>query len=67
MTTHPATAHYYKQFRAERPDRPALASWQSANSFAHFRDRLSADVKAAKKRTASAKKAWKTRRANAQA
>lgn len=56
-----AVVHYYRDFRAK--GYPALAAWNSARSFVAFRARLSADVKAANKRSRAAKKGWKTRRA----
>lgn len=58
-----AVVHYYRKFRAE--GYTALAAWNSARSFVAFRARLSADVKASKKLSRSAKKGWKTRRAAA--
>lgn len=60
-------AHYYRKFRAHG-DEPlfhsAVAAWNSARSFVYFRKTLRADVAASAKRSKSAKKAWKTRRAN---
>ncbi len=58
-----AVAHYYKRFRNDHT--PALAAWNSARSFVHFRESLSADVATHKKRSAAAKRAWKARRAAA--
>lgn len=43
----------------------ALAAWWSAKRAVHFRETFDADMKASAKRTRAAKKAWKTRKANA--
>ena len=41
----------------------AAAALQSARSHIHFRKTLAADIKGYKKRSAAAKRGWKTRRA----
>jgi hypothetical protein len=64
-TNQAAAVHYYRQFRANNPCLPALAAWNSARSFVHFRARLAEDVKTYKKRSAAAKRAWKARKARA--
>ena len=43
----------------------AVAAFQGARRTIHFRKTLSATVKASKKRSAAAKRGWKTRRAAA--
>ena len=58
-----AMTHYYKQFRSDHCG--ALAAWLSAKRHIHFRKTLTEDIKAYQKRSKAAKKAWKTRRANA--
>jgi hypothetical protein len=61
-----AVLHYYRQFRAHDGEPlypPALAAWNSARRFIHFRADLSKTVEASKKRSHAAKKAWKARRA----
>ena len=60
-----AVAHYYRQIRRDSPHYTALAAYDSARRQVAFRAKLSADVKAHKKRSAAAKKAWKARKANA--
>lgn len=65
--TNEVALHYYARFRRLNDEpfgRPALAAWNSARSFVHFRERLSESVKTDKRRTRAAKKGWKTRRAN---
>lgn len=59
----PAVRYYTLQFRAANPARPMSDCYWSAMRHVHFRATLSADIKASKKRSAAAKKAWKTRRA----
>jgi hypothetical protein len=60
-----AERHYTTLFRKQRPDRGILECFWDAKRHIHFRATLSADVKAHAKRSKAAKKAWKTRRANA--
>jgi hypothetical protein len=40
----------------------AVAAWNSARSHCHFVDRLGADLKAHRKRSAAAKRGWKKRK-----
>ena len=56
--------HFTLLFRAQRPDTPILTCFWDAKRHIHFRQTLSADIKATAKRSKAAKKAWKTRRAN---
>jgi hypothetical protein len=66
MTTQ-AVLHYYRQFRRRDGDPlavPALAAWNSARSHVAFRQRLSDDIAAYKRRSKAAKKAWKARKAS---
>lgn len=58
--------HHTLRFRAERPDTPILTCFWDAKRHIHFCKTLSADIKAHAKRSKAAKKAWKTRKANAQ-
>jgi len=58
-----ARLFYYRQSRATGT--PTLAAWTGALRELHFRRTLSASVKLDKKRSRSARKGWKTRKANA--
>ena len=60
-----AERYYTLLFRAQRPNRGMLECFHDAKRHIHFRETLSADVKAGKKRAAGARKGWKTRRAAA--
>lgn len=60
MTT--ALAHYYRLYRAQNPRMTALDAYWSARRQIHFRAVMAADLAAHKRRSAAAKRAWKTRR-----
>jgi hypothetical protein len=60
MTKQPYSLAYYKTLRAH--GYTAEQALASARRHESFRKRLSEDVKAYKKRSAAAKKAWKTRK-----
>lgn len=60
-----AERHYTMLFRQQRPTTPILTCYWDAKRHIHFRAKLSASVKDHAKRSKAAKKAWKTRRANA--
>lgn len=62
----PEVRHYTTLYRRQRPDQPILTCYWDARRTVHFRETLAADIKAHKKRSKAAKKAWKTRKANQQ-
>ncbi len=58
----PQVLHYTKLFRAES-GRPILECYENARRHVHFMKTLSESVRAHKKRSRAAKKAWAKRRA----
>jgi hypothetical protein len=56
-----AVAHYYRMFRGNM-ERPAESAYQSARAHVYFRKRLGEMVNRGNKRSAAAKRGWKTRR-----
>ncbi len=60
----PAERHHTLRIRAAT-SQPILTCFWDAKRHIHFVTTLRADIKASAKRSKAAKKAWKTRRANA--